>query len=61
MFSIAYEYHVSLFVKGLDFRKLTNHLLCSWVFIPLWLMFDSYTHIAGALRAKQSSYKNKAA
>ncbi|KAF8192192.1 Emopamil-binding protein [Pholiota molesta] len=24
-----------------------------WVFIPLWLMYDSYSHIAGALRATQ--------
>ncbi|KIK04094.1 hypothetical protein K443DRAFT_676223 [Laccaria amethystina LaAM-08-1] len=26
-----------------------------WVVIPLWLMIDSYTHIAGSLRAQQSS------
>ena len=32
---------------------------CSWVFIPLWLMFDSYTHIAGALRAQQGASKAK--
>ncbi|KAF9479938.1 Emopamil-binding protein [Pholiota conissans] len=30
-----------------------------WVFIPLWLMYDSYTHIAGALRATQGSIKSK--
>jgi len=32
-----------------------------WVFIPLWLMFDSYTHIAGALRARQGASKAKRA
>lgn len=30
-----------------------------WVFIPLWLMFDSYTHIAGALRIAQGASKTK--
>jgi len=30
-----------------------------WVFIPLSLMFDSYTHIAGALRARQGASKVK--
>jgi len=24
-----------------------------WVFIPFWLMYDSYTHIAGSLRSAQ--------
>jgi len=32
-----------------------------WVFIPLWLMFDSYTHIAGALRTAQGASKTKKA
>lgn len=32
-----------------------------WVFIPLWLMFDSYTHIAGALRITQRASKTKRA
>ncbi|KAJ3504554.1 hypothetical protein NLJ89_g7877 [Agrocybe chaxingu] len=26
-----------------------------WVVIPLWLMYDSYTHIAGALRSTATS------
>jgi hypothetical protein len=26
-----------------------------WVFIPLWLMYDSYNHIAGALRATKKA------
>jgi len=32
-----------------------------WVFIPLWLMFDSYTHVAGALRTTQRASKSKRA
>ncbi|KAF8158532.1 Emopamil-binding protein [Crassisporium funariophilum] len=32
-----------------------------WVFIPIWLMFESYTHIAGALRAMQRGSRAKAA
>ncbi|KAH8104530.1 Emopamil-binding protein [Cristinia sonorae] len=30
-----------------------------WVIIPLWLMWDSYGHIAGALRFQQASKKVK--
>jgi len=32
-----------------------------WVVVPLWLMFDSYSHISGALRAKQATTKPKSA
>ncbi|KIY45578.1 Emopamil-binding protein [Fistulina hepatica ATCC 64428] len=28
-----------------------------WVFIPLWLMYDSYTYIAGSLRSQQAKIK----
>ncbi|OBZ71297.1 Emopamil-binding protein-like protein [Grifola frondosa] len=28
-----------------------------WVFIPLWLMVDSYTHIASSLRSAQANAK----
>ena len=31
----------------------------SWVIIPLWLMWDSYGHIASALRFQQASSKTK--
>ncbi|EJF63486.1 Emopamil-binding protein [Dichomitus squalens] len=30
-----------------------------WVFIPLWLMYDSYGHIANSLRLAQASEKVK--
>ena len=30
----------------------------SWVVIPLWLMYDSYGHIAGALRFAQKAQKD---
>jgi len=30
-----------------------------WVFIPLWLMVDSYGHIARSLRSAQSAVKTK--
>ncbi|KAH9922849.1 Emopamil-binding protein [Epithele typhae] len=30
-----------------------------WVVIPLWLMYDSYTHIAGALRTAQRAERAK--
>jgi len=30
-----------------------------WVFIPLWLMWDSYGHIANSLRAAQVSARAK--
>ncbi|TCD70519.1 hypothetical protein EIP91_002864 [Steccherinum ochraceum] len=30
-----------------------------WVIIPLWLMWDSYGHIAGSLRFQQASSKAK--
>ena len=26
----------------------------SWVIVPLWLMYDSYTHIVGSLRSAQA-------
>jgi len=32
-----------------------------WVVVPLWLMYNSYTHIAGALRTKQATTKPKSA
>lgn len=31
----------------------------SWVVIPLWLMWDSYGHIAGSLRQAQASAQAK--
>jgi len=31
-----------------------------WVIIPMWLMYDSYTHIAGSLRAAQANKPRKA-
>lgn len=31
----------------------------SWVIIPLWLMWDSYGHVANALRFQQASSKAK--
>jgi hypothetical protein len=31
----------------------------SWVVIPLWLMWDSYGHIAGSLRQAQTSARAK--
>ena len=38
---------------------LTN-IFTSWVVIPLWLMADSYGHIAGSLRAvKAAKVKSK--
>lgn len=30
-----------------------------WVVIPLWLMYDSYTHIAGSLRSPQAGKLGK--
>ncbi|KAF9523908.1 Emopamil-binding protein [Crepidotus variabilis] len=32
-----------------------------WVVIPVWLMYDSYSHIAGALRQRQVASKAKSA
>jgi hypothetical protein len=32
-----------------------------WVIIPVWLMYDSYTHIAGSLRAAQTNNKPRKA
>ncbi|KAI0289188.1 Emopamil-binding protein [Russula brevipes] len=31
-----------------------------WVILPLWLMYDSYTHIAGSLRSAQAGKQRKA-
>lgn len=31
----------------------------SWVVIPMWLMYDSYTHIAGTLRSAQAGKAHK--
>lgn len=42
-----------------DWNLWLTKILCSWVFVPLWLMYDSYTHITGALRARQGSSKVK--
>jgi hypothetical protein len=33
--------------------------ILSWVVIPLWLMWDSYGHIAGSLRGAQAAKKVK--
>jgi len=30
-----------------------------WVFVPIWLMYDSYTHIAGSLRSAQAGKTRK--
>jgi len=30
-----------------------------WVIIPVWLMYDSYTHIAGSLRSAQAGKLGK--
>ncbi|KAH9480204.1 Emopamil-binding protein-like [Psilocybe cubensis] len=37
----------------------TAELYGGWVIIPLWLMVDSYTHIAGALRSAQANSRAK--
>lgn len=43
------------------FQDLTigDHLDHSWVAIPLWLMWDSYGHIAGSLWQAQASAQAK--
>jgi hypothetical protein len=42
------------FLRGADCGRLS-----SWVLIPLWLMYDSYTHIAGSLRSAQAGKARK--
>lgn len=39
-----------------SFYKFMNMI---WVVIPLWLMYDSYGHIARSLRASQTAAKIK--
>jgi len=40
---------------------LANNVSNSWVFVPLWLMYDSYNHVAGALRAREAAPRAKSA
>ena len=40
--------------------SIITNIYTSWVIIPLWLMVDSYGHIAGSLRAvKAAKEKSK--
>lgn len=53
----VYERHVRGYSLTHKSTRLTT--LRSWVGVPLWLMYDSYTHIAGSLRAVQAAAKPK--
>jgi hypothetical protein len=37
----------------------TDKNWCRWAVIPLWMMYNSYSHIAGSLRAAQAAAKAK--
>ena len=45
----------TMYVNRLSIHPFSLFRIYSWVVVPLWLMYDSYTHIAGALRAKQAT------
>ena len=54
----VHEYHVrqsSIFSSYL----LTILHIYRWVVIPLWLMVDSYGHIASSIRAAQANARTK--
>ena len=51
---VLFQVILLCFLRGADRGRLS-----SWVFIPLWLMYDSYTHIAGSLRSAQAGKARK--
>lgn len=51
--------NVMLVMPNFLSRDVANFSINRWVVIPVWLMYDSYSHIASSIRAAQASARVK--